>query len=220
MPEALEVLQVTTLRLRARKSNVILTSFRRSHVLATQLKALDEVTTLAIEDPYVRQALADVLHDSYLVPKYKERELHTLCSKAIISIKDNEVHEFWSRLSSTLHPMSEAVQQDFVRLKHQLSIYFRCVDHLRSLVSSYIYVSGRDPNVSFLLGRLFVTSMAKFLVGIGVSVFESYLEAANANHIVIEWDTLSQVITCFLVFIPPFGRRGEFASSQSKLLTQ
>ncbi len=69
----------------------------RSPVLATQLLALNEVTALAIEDPYVRGVLAGILNDSYLVPMYKERELHISSAKAVIAIKDHEIYEIWSQ---------------------------------------------------------------------------------------------------------------------------
>ena len=70
----------------------------RSHLLATQLEALEAVTMLAAEDPYVRQVLAGVLRKSYLSPEYSEQELHVASSKALISIKDNKVHDFWLRI--------------------------------------------------------------------------------------------------------------------------
>ncbi len=59
--------------------------------------AFEEVTSLAVEDPYVRGVFADILSASYLAPKYKEEELHHASVKAVISIKDNEVHEFFYR---------------------------------------------------------------------------------------------------------------------------
>ena len=53
--------------------------------------------TLAVEDAHVRQVFANILHPSYLIPKYKEHELHIRSYKTIISVKESEVYELFLR---------------------------------------------------------------------------------------------------------------------------
>lgn len=100
------------------------------------MKALHEVTELAIEDPYIREALASVLHDSYLIPKYKEQELHVSSSKAVISIKDNEVHEFWTNFNEGYVNSGQYYKsdsgQDTLRFQNRIAMYLRYVGRYRS----------------------------------------------------------------------------------------
>lgn len=109
MSKTLQVLQVISMFVN--KQVLVLIPFQRSNVLETQLKALGKVTSLASENPHIRQVLSTVLCQSYLIPKYKEKELYLSCCKAKISIKDNEVHEFWLHFSqSYLHSESHLCQ--------------------------------------------------------------------------------------------------------------
>lgn len=85
-----------------------------------QLRALDEVTALAIEDPYVREVFAGFICDSYLAPKYKETELYISSAKALVSIKDIEVYEFWSRYN--LRPSTLNARE----FEKELMGYLRC----------------------------------------------------------------------------------------------
>ncbi len=92
-------------------------------MLVTQLRAFEEVTTLVVEDPYMRGVFAEILSASYLVPKYKERELHLASVKAVISIKDNEVHEFFYRYSRVEYEDREEKQN-----LNQVRVYLRCAN--------------------------------------------------------------------------------------------
>ncbi len=94
-------------------------------MLATQLRAFEEVTALVVEDPYVRGVFADILNVSYLVPKYKEEELHHASVKAVISIKDNEVHEFFYRYSQMKYGDREEGRD-----LSQVRVYLRCANKL------------------------------------------------------------------------------------------
>ncbi|KLO09535.1 hypothetical protein SCHPADRAFT_562249 [Schizopora paradoxa] len=108
-----------------------LLKYCRSQALSTQVKALHEVTELATEDPYIRQALAHVLRNSYLSPKYKEKELFSLSSKAVVSIKDNEVHEFWMDFNENYVNSGRYYKsnsgEDLISFQHRLASYLRCV---------------------------------------------------------------------------------------------
>lgn len=100
-------------------------------MLETQLKALDEITVLATDDAYIRQVLAKVLHASYLIPKYRETDLQVLSSKATISIKDTEVHEFWWRFtlpSSHMKAHGRRSTGDKLFFENGLALYFRYDD--------------------------------------------------------------------------------------------
>ncbi len=68
---------------------------------------------------------ANILNVSYLVPKYKEQELHLASGKAVISIKDNEVHEFFYRYSRMDYGDREKKQNS-----NQVRVYLRCANKL------------------------------------------------------------------------------------------
>ena len=80
-------------------------------MLETQLEALEAITMFAVEDPYVRQMLASVLHHKYLIPEYKEPELRIGSFKALISIKESEVYDFFGNIkkhiSNLTRPMHD-----------------------------------------------------------------------------------------------------------------
>ncbi|KLO12133.1 hypothetical protein SCHPADRAFT_998361 [Schizopora paradoxa] len=77
----------------------------RSHVRSTQLKALEEITTLAVEDRVVRNALlnCDV---GRLVPNYKEPDLSVAILKAISCVENREIHELWSPMFALVEHIS------------------------------------------------------------------------------------------------------------------
>jgi len=135
-----------------------------SHVLATQLRAFEEVTALAIEDPHVRGVFADILCVSYLVPKYEEEELHQASVKAVISIKDNEVHEFFYRYS---------------RLEYEDREEGQNLNQVRMYLS--------DPDVSFLAARLMrdMFGLIRFR-----AAWKCYIEVAIATPPLVECEVL------------------------------
>lgn len=67
----------------------------RSEVRSTQFKALDEITSLAIEDQVIRDALRSC-NAGNLVLNYKEPELFAKMSRAKISVENVETHGMWS----------------------------------------------------------------------------------------------------------------------------
>ena len=58
---------------------------------------MEEITALAVADPLIRRVLDTYSVDRYLSPKYSEPQLRLASAKALISVKNNEVHEVWSR---------------------------------------------------------------------------------------------------------------------------
>jgi len=141
-----------------------LLKYCRSHVLATQLRAFEEVTVLAVEDPYVRGVFADILNVSYLVPKYKERELHQASVKAVISIKDNEVHEFFY---------------------HYSRMGFGDREKEQNLNQVRVYLS--DPDISFLAARLMRKRFATLEFN---AAWKCYIEVATATPPLVECEVL------------------------------
>lgn len=68
---------------------------RRSEVRATQLVALEEMTTLSIDDPIVRTMLTSIPLASF-VPNYQDPDLLLATAKAFGSINNSETHAQWS----------------------------------------------------------------------------------------------------------------------------
>lgn len=163
-------------------------------MLATQLRALDEVTALATEHSYVRQALAVVLRDSYLSPRYKENELRVSSLKAVISIKDNEVHEFWSYYRNLMRSVSmrrfKPNNPDVLRFERRLAAYLRYTAILQVFASSVNFTNS-DPDVSFLVARHLREANDVFLQHRFERAWGSYFDAAIRNPHIIEWDTLN-----------------------------
>ena len=98
-------------------------------MLETQLEALEAITTFAIEEPYVRQVLAGVLHHKYLIPKYKEPELRFQSFRALLSVKDNEVYDFFEYLKKHTYLLKR--QSDDPRKCHLLNrfeSFLRCAN--------------------------------------------------------------------------------------------
>jgi len=145
----------------------------KSQELATQIRALDEVAALAIEDSCVREVLATALSNSYLLPKYKETELHISSVKAVISIKENAVHELWSHYNSL-------ADQVFMRGNHIE------IQGLYTEIERYL----SDPDISFLVARLLRNS-AKSRDEVEAGPWRFYLQVAIRNPQVVEWDSLS-----------------------------
>ncbi|KLO08987.1 hypothetical protein SCHPADRAFT_944005 [Schizopora paradoxa] len=153
-----------------------LLKYCRSQDLSTQLRALEEVTALATDDPYIREMLADVLRKAHLVPKYNERELQVACDKALISIKDVEIYQFWSHFT-----------EGYVNSGH----YFESNDLELSKFRDKFVVYLNDPDVSFLVARLLRAELGKtFFAGAYKHIWKCYVEAAYTNPGVIEYDTL------------------------------
>lgn len=169
-------------------------------MLSTQLRALEEVTTLATEDPYIRQVLSSVLRDSYVTPKYKERELYVSCCKARIAIKENEVHEFWLRFAQkNKYSPEKQDYRDDVWFKHRAARYFRYANNPHPFTSFIIInAMSRDPDLSFFLGRLLCASIRGYpslTYDAQALACKIFVNAAATNPQIVEWDTLSNVLT-------------------------
>ncbi|KLO11463.1 hypothetical protein SCHPADRAFT_469133 [Schizopora paradoxa] len=151
-------------------------------ILATQLRALDEVSSLAIEDQHVRKVLAGLLSASYLLPKYKEDELHFSSLKAVISIKDNEVHEFWSHYKSLI--FFSDLEADVTRTSGAMQ--------LEKQVGTYL----SDPDVSFLLARHLTSAVSHYYAFRLEPAFKRFINTAATKPQIIEWESLNILFTC------------------------
>ena len=109
---------------------ILIETESRSQVLSTQLQALNEVTALATQDPYIREVFADVLRKSQFVPKYSESELQIACDKALVSIKDVEIYQFWSRFTEGYVNSGhyfESNDLELSKFKDKFVVYLKCV---------------------------------------------------------------------------------------------
>jgi len=79
-----------------------LAKYTRSHVPSTQLKALEEIVDLTIEDPIIREALQQS-RLSKLTPKYEDPDILIATSKALYSVTDTETHALWRRVFCSLN---------------------------------------------------------------------------------------------------------------------
>jgi len=68
-------------------------------VPSTQLKALEEIVDLTIEDPIIRKALQQS-RLSILTPKYEDPDILIATSKALYSVTDSKTHSLWSLVIS------------------------------------------------------------------------------------------------------------------------
>jgi len=147
-----------------------------SQDLETQRQALNAVIALAVRDIFVREVLACARLDSYLSIEYEEMQIRLLSAKAMISIKDNEVHEAWSNYC-------RCKEGDLVPPNDFYSMWL--MDRIRKYLN--------DPNVTFLVGRLI---QARTLVSDYDFMEERgwYVEAGISNPQVIEWETLNEFL--------------------------
>ncbi|KLO18107.1 hypothetical protein SCHPADRAFT_936566 [Schizopora paradoxa] len=149
-----------------------LLKYCRSHILTTQLEALEAVTMLAVNNPPIRQIFAGILQRSYLIPQYKERELHVGYCKALISVKETDVYDFIGRLehSSNRIDRNEISEDDpgFRFLLHQFNKLLQ------------------DPDISFLVARLLKSGMPP-------SIYRSYTSFASTRPNSVEWDQFNRV---------------------------
>lgn len=105
----------------------------RARLLETQLKALEEITALAVSDPLIRRVLDTYRVEEYLSPKYSEPQLRLASAKALISVKNIEVHEVWSRfqhLTIISSPSSRPVHnrdEEIARLSKNIRILVKYV---------------------------------------------------------------------------------------------
>ncbi len=91
----------------------------RAQLLSTQLKALDKITELSIENNFIREVLGNSPLTRYLSPKYTEAELHWASAKAFLSIQEKEVHSVWSHFYHYARgeppPLGERVTVNFLQ---------------------------------------------------------------------------------------------------------
>ncbi|KLO11882.1 hypothetical protein SCHPADRAFT_891251 [Schizopora paradoxa] len=74
----------------------------RSPNLSIQLKALEEITNLALDYPLLRQILAHTSYERYLEPKIKGHDVLLATSKMHNAVKESKVHDFWYQWSLIL----------------------------------------------------------------------------------------------------------------------
>ncbi|KLO06428.1 hypothetical protein SCHPADRAFT_895441 [Schizopora paradoxa] len=106
-PGRLSEVQLKVLRNRCNA----LMKFVGSRLLSTQLVALEEVTTLAIDDSLIRAIILEC-HMKHLEPKYLEPSLLLVSAKALASVKEADTHALWATIKQS------DVRQRF-RLNHE-----------------------------------------------------------------------------------------------------
>ncbi|KLO08847.1 hypothetical protein SCHPADRAFT_592790 [Schizopora paradoxa] len=82
----------------------------RSNLLSTQLSALDEVTTLAIEDSLIRAIFLEC-QIRCLEPKFIEPDLLLRSTRALASIQETAIHELWSSTILGFKPDQELLKE-------------------------------------------------------------------------------------------------------------
>jgi len=115
-----------------------------SRVLSTQLKALEEITSLSVEDPLIRSILVGC-NLRALVPKYKEPDLIVSTIKTFGSMEHAQVHELWSGVIS--------------HMQHETPLEFCPLSDPDALIRSL-----SDPQSSFLAARYLVRVIRQLAV--------------------------------------------------------
>jgi len=155
----------------------------------TQLKALEEIVDLAIEDPIIRQVLRES-RLSKLSPKYGEFNLLMSTSRAICSISDTETHSLWSPL--VLRDAFEG---------------FYCMEsngqfnRPPSGLEESLKNSLTHPASSFVAARYFLRAVEQCRWDAGVqflhSLWKCYLGVATSNPSFIEWSNIDRCAGIF-----------------------
>ncbi|KLO06426.1 hypothetical protein SCHPADRAFT_1002353 [Schizopora paradoxa] len=134
-----------------------------SRVISTQLDALEELTSLAIEDSLIRRILAGC-ERGYLEPKFLEPELLLASAKALASVKEAETHELWS---------SVLLRPDMNMLDPKLE---------ESIKSSLL-----DPNTSFIAARHLSNIVLSSKWEVTRAMTGNYILTASKTWWNIEW---------------------------------
>jgi len=164
-------------------------------VRSTQLKALDEILTLIVEDPYIRSTLAEYL-DRRLRPKYGESDVLIATSKVFFSVDSEatKIHDIWAgvykRTVFTTGMYSGMMQEPFEEMLGFIShpkYSFLAARHLNRGIKSFMRGELRTGTRHF-------SALERFL--------EEYLEVAAAassssdSHL-IEWSNLESCIQVY-----------------------
>ncbi|KLO13893.1 hypothetical protein SCHPADRAFT_940000 [Schizopora paradoxa] len=145
-------------------------------VLETQLCALNELTALAFDDPYLRRLLSDFPTKRYLSPAFREPELHVASAKAMICIEEVEVHTLFKTLQKlwmrkiALGPRGMIDQFSWTKGAQ------RCEQRIGELIC--------DPDRSFMVVRHMRTSHVSPIP----KIWNQFLKFAYANPDLVEWD--------------------------------
>lgn len=123
----------------------------RSQALVTQLREIEDLGAIAVENSDVRLSFAKELRTSYLIPKYLGSEVNIASSQTVIHLKDNTVHELWrSFVQYTLtHHMSEWKDLDVVPFKGQLTLHFRYDENAFVLLYPSLHVGQGSRHFIF-----------------------------------------------------------------------
>ncbi|KLO14119.1 hypothetical protein SCHPADRAFT_328591 [Schizopora paradoxa] len=154
-----------------------LLNYARSHVAATQYKALAEITKLAVEDPFVCETLSKC-NLRCLVPKYKESCLFLTAFRARMSIENLNVHQLWV---GVLRRIADS---------EQLDAFFNA-----SLTS--LSTSLRNPISSFLAARYLSRALGLSAEQDGKLAHNFYdlgllyMDIVHGEPHIIEWSNLN-----------------------------
>ncbi len=135
-------------------------------MLSTQLKALEEITSLSVEDPFIRSVLVGC-NLRALVPKYKEPDLIVSTIKAFGSMEHAHVHELWSGVISHMQheiPLEFCPLSDPDALIRSLR-YVNCTKEINGAhVLNFHLFPSSDPQSSFLAARYLVRVIRQLAV--------------------------------------------------------
>ncbi|KLO05070.1 hypothetical protein SCHPADRAFT_738248 [Schizopora paradoxa] len=122
---------------RLRKLCKKLVKYTRSHILDVEMQAFEEIISLSVEEPLVREVLAGSNVYYRLEPKFKEPNLILSSSKALGCLRRSEIHHLWSDLIACegrnigldiFNNGTSTLLFDQGSVGKQLVSTFRCVD--------------------------------------------------------------------------------------------
>ncbi|KLO08601.1 hypothetical protein SCHPADRAFT_893754 [Schizopora paradoxa] len=151
-----------------------LLKYARSHVRATQLKALEEIISLSIEDRLVRNILLN-FNIGKLAPNYKESDLFNSISKAIVCVEETETHELWS----SYHVLAECMDWRGPALPYSI------LDPLKKSLRHFCRIANEYCTI-IITGAYFE------------DLWEHYLEIIAAHPSSIEWCNVNEFIGAFM----------------------
>ncbi|KLO07297.1 hypothetical protein SCHPADRAFT_1001765, partial [Schizopora paradoxa] len=123
-----------------------LLKYSNAELLSTQLKALDEITALSVENNFLREILASHQLKKYLSPRYSEPELHWASAKAFLTIQEKEVHSVWSDFYH--------FAEQHKRFLRDANLSFIMARHIQNRLNFFISPGESNPTLDLWLYHL------------------------------------------------------------------
>ncbi|KLO04600.1 hypothetical protein SCHPADRAFT_896911 [Schizopora paradoxa] len=163
-----------------------LLKYAGSPVRSTQMKALEEIKTLAIEDPIVCDFLS-ACNLQHLVPKYREPDLIMATSRAVGCIENAKVHELWRHTLLLTYNIDDIFHNGI----YQLALSDINVEALKG--------SLRNGNASFTAAR-YLTKLIRISnpvihVLLARPLWDSYMKTVASFPATIEWSNVNEEIS-------------------------